>query len=224
MSGPAAAWWGADAVSLAALYQLTAGTSGGGSSTLGTLAELYSVTGDFSTCPPWLAPAELPQVATSFDSDGFPLNGAFSNREPDTQLVDEQQAPFVYLWTESSQAADKMDSQSTFFEQRLIVLVRVRRNEDSGSTTGGYGVSVAREFARRQSLNLCRGVMYLLARDLARTCRTLDASGGFGVIYSLQTESPTVTPNFGADGDTFSDAIASLTVVQLRSDPANTGV
>ncbi len=224
MSGPAAAWWGADAVSLAALYQLTAGTSGGGSSASGTLAELYSVTGDFSTCPPWLAPAELPQVATAFDSDGFPLNGAFSNREPDTQLVDEQQAPFVYLWTESAQAADKMDSQATFFEQRLIVLVRVRRNEDSGSTSGGYGVSVAREFALRQALNLCRGVVYLLARDLARTCRTLDASGGFGVVYSLQTESPTATPNFGADGDTFSDATASLTVVQLRSDPANTGV
>jgi hypothetical protein len=223
VSGPAAAWWGADAVSLAALYQLTAGTSGGGSSASGTLAELYT-TGDFSTCPTWLAPAELPQVATSFDSDGFPLDGAFSNREPDTQLVDEQQAPFVYLWTESAQASEKMDSQATFFEQRLVVLVRVRRNEDSGSTTGGYGVSVAREFARRQALNLCRGVMYLLARDLARTCRTLDPSGGFGVSYALQTESPTSTPNFGADGDSFADATASITVVQLRSDPANTGV
>ena len=224
MSGPAAAWWGADGISLAALYQLTAGTDGSGPTASGTLDELYSATGEFSTCPSWLAPAELPQLATSFDQDGFPLDGAFTNREPDTQLVDEQQAPFVYLWTESAQAAERMDSQSTFFEQRLVVLVRVRRNEDSGSTAGGYGVSVAREFARRQALNLCRGVMYLLARDLARTCRTLDPTGGLGVVYSLQTESPTITPNYGADGDTFADSVASITVIQLRAEPANTGV
>ncbi len=224
MSGPAIAWWGADAVSLAALYQLTAGTDGSGATASGTLAELYSATGDFYTCPPYLAPAELPQVATVFDTNGFPLDGAFSDRQPDTELVDEQQAPFVYLWTESAQIAERMDSQATFFEQRLIVLVRTRRNEDAAYTAGAYGVSVAREFARRQALNLCRGVVYLLARDLARTCRTLDANGGFGVVYSLQTESPTITPNYGADGDTFADATASLTVVQLRNDPANTGV
>lgn len=224
MSSPALAWWGADAISLAALYQLTSGTDGSGPTASGTLAELYSATGDFYTCPPYLAPAELPQQATIFDNNGFALDGAFSNRQPLTQLVDEQQSPFVYLWTETAQIAERMDSQATFFEQRLIILVRVRRNEDAAYTPGAYGVSVAREFSRRQALNLCRGVLYLLARDLARTCRTLDASGGFGVVYSLQTESPTTTPNYGADGDTFSDATASLTVVQLRNDPANTGV
>ena len=223
MSGPALGWWGADAISLSALFQLTQGTLGGGSSTAGTLDELYS-TGDYATCPSWLAPQELPQQATTFDSNGFPLNGSYSNREPDTQLVMEAVYPFVYLWTDAASVMDRMDSESVFWEQRLVVMTRVRKSEDSVLTPGGYGPSVSREFAEREALNLCRAVCYLLARDLPQTCRTLDAAGGFGVVMVLNAETPTVTQNYGADGDTFADVSASVTIMQLRAEPANTGV
>jgi hypothetical protein len=223
MSSPALAWWTADAIALAALRQLTRGTLGAGPTTVGTLTELYSATGDFSTCPAYLAPQELPALATGFDTNGFPLDGAYANRQPDTQVVDELLVPFVYLWTDSSALVERMDSQSAWYEQRLLVLCRVRRSEATSLTPGGYGVTVAREFALREALNLSRGVQYLLARDLARTCRSIEAATGFGVGYCLQAESSTETPNYGADGDTYCDVIASLTVLQLRNEPAISG-
>lgn len=223
MTSPAAAWWSSDAVELAALYQLTAGNAGGGPASVGTLDELFT-TGEWSTCPTYLCPSELPAQATQFDSDGFPLDGAYSNREPATQLVHESLVPFVYLWCDSAQAVERMDSQAGFYQQRLLVLVRVRRDEDTASTPGGYGVTVAREFAQRQALNLVRAVVYLLCRDLASTCRVLDSAGGFGVCYAMQEQPPELTPNYGADGDTYADAISSITVLQLRAEPANTGV
>jgi hypothetical protein len=210
-------------VELAALFQLTAGNAGGGPASVGTLDELFA-TGEWSTCPAYLRPTELPAQATLFDSDGLPLDGAYSNREPGTQLVHESLVPWVYLWCSSAQAVERMDSQAGFYQQSLQVLVRVRRDEDTASTPGGYGVTVAREFAQRQALNLCRATLYLLCRDLAATCRVLDNQGGFGVCYALQDLSPELTPNYGADGDTFADAIATIQVLQLRAEPANTGV
>jgi hypothetical protein len=224
MAGPAEAWWGSDAVELSALYSLTAGVEGYGPETYGTLDELYSVTGDYSTCPAYLAPQELPQIPEQFDQNGFALDGAYSNREPVTELVDEALNPRVYLWADSSTLVDRMDSQSGFYEMRLMFIVRVRRNDNANDTPGGYGVSVSREFAQRESLNLCRAIAYLLSRDLPRTCRTLSPADGFGVSSVLQTEAPVLTPNYGADGDMFADAIASVTVLQLRAEPANTGV
>lgn len=217
-------WWGADAISLAALRQLTRGVTGSGPTTYGTLVELYSANGDFSNCPAYLAPAELPAHCTVVDANGFPLNGGYANREPDTEIVDELVVPYVYIWTEAATAIERMDSQSGFYEQRLISLCRVRRNEDSAFTPGAYGISVAREFALREALNLSRAIQYLFARDLPRTCRNLDPYGGFGVTYVLQSEPPVKTGNYGADGDTFVDAICSVTVMQLRTEPANTGV
>ena len=223
MTAPAAAWWGSDAISLSALSLLASGVAGSGPASVGTLDELYS-TGDFSTIPPWLAPAELPQVPTSFDLDGFPLNGSYSNREPTTQLEHEFLTPFVYLWTDTASAIERMDSATGLWEQRLVVLVRIRRDDDASQNAGGYGPTVSREFAQRQALNLARAVIYLLGRDLPQACRNLEPTGGFGVLSVLQNESPSISSNYGADGDSFADAIASVTVLQLRSEPANTGV
>lgn len=223
MSSPAAAWWGSDSIGLSALSLLTSGVAGSGPYSVGTLDELYS-TGDFSTCPSYLMPTEFPQVPTSFDLDGFALDGSYSNREPTTQLEHEFLTPFVYLWTDTSASLERMDSATGLWEQRLVILVRVRRDDDASLNPGGYGPSVSREFAQRQALNLARGVIYLLSRDLPQACRNLEQTGGFGVLSVLQTESPTITSNYGADGDAFADAVASVTVLQLRSEPANTGV
>lgn len=223
MTSPAAGWWGSDAVTLSAFYQLTAGTYSGGSAGIGTLPELYGAGGDFDGAPSYLVPAELPAQPTQFDLDGFALDGGYSNRKPDTQNLDETLVPHVFIWAENATPLEGMDSATGFVDQRIAVLVRVRRDENPNSNAGGYGVTVSREFAQRQALNLCRGVSYLLIRDLPATARTLIADG-FGVCYSVETEPPAFTPNFGADGDTYSDAIAIISVIQLRAMPANSGV
>lgn len=223
MISPAAGWWGSDSVTLAAFYQLTAGTYGGGSASVGTLPELYGAGGDFNGAPSYLVPAELPAEPLQFDLDGFALDGGYSNRKPDTQNLDETLVPHVFIWAENATLLEGMDSATAFVDQRIAVLVRVRRDENASLNAGGYGVTVAREFAQRQALNLCRGVSYLLIRDLPATARTLIADG-FGVCYSVETEPPAFTPNFGADGDTYSDAIAIISVIQLRATPANSGV
>jgi len=223
VSAPALGWWGSDSITLAAFYQLTSGTYGNGPGTIGTLNQLFSAGGDFDTAPAYLVPAELPIAPTAFDSDNFALDGGYSNRKPDTQNLDETLVPHVFIWSENATMLEGMDSATGFVDQRIAALVRVRRDENSASNAGGYGVTVAREFAQRQALNLCRAVSYLLLRDLPATCRTLIADG-FGVCYSVESEPPAFTPNFGGDGDTYTDAIVLISVIQLRATPANSGV
>lgn len=223
MSAPALGWWGSDSITLAAFYQLTSGTYSGGPGAIGTLDQLYGAGGDFDAAPAYLIPAEFPAQPQTFDGDGFALDGGYSNRKPDTQNLDETLVPHVFIWAENATMLEGMDSATGFVDQRIAALVRVRRDENAATNAGGYGVTVAREFAQRQALNLCRGVSYLLLRDLPATCRTLIADG-FGVCYSVESEPPAFTPNFGADGDTYSDAIVLISVIQLRATPANSGV
>lgn len=223
MTSPALGWWGSDSITLAAFYQLTSGTDGSGPGAIGTLDQLYGAGGDFDAAPAYLIPAEFPAQPQTFDGDGFALDGGYSNRKPDTQNLDETLVPHVFIWAENATMLEGMDSATGFVDQRIAALVRVRRDENAASNAGGYGVTVAREFAQRQALNLCRGVSYLLLRDLPATCRTLIADG-FGVCYSVESEPPAFTPNFGADGDTYSDAIVLISVIQLRATPANSGV
>jgi hypothetical protein len=187
------------------------------------LDQLFGAGGDFDTAPAYLIPAELPIAPTAFDSDGFALDGGYSNRKPDTQNLDETLVPHVFIWSENATMLEGMDSATGFVDQRIAALVRVRRDENPAFNAGGYGVTVAREFAQRQALNLCRAVSYLLLRDLPATCRTLIADG-FGVCYSVESEPPAFTPNFGGDGDTYTDAIVLISVIQLRATPANSGV
>ena len=223
MSAPALGWWGSDSITLSAFFQLTSGTDGSGPGAIGTLDQLYGAGGDFDAAPAYLIPAEFPAQPQTFDGDGFALDGGYSNRKPDTQNLDETLVPHVFIWAENATMLEGMDSATGFVDQRIAALVRVRRDENAASNAGGYGVTVAREFAQRQALNLCRGVSYLLLRDLPATCRTLIADG-FGVCYSVESEPPAFTPNFGGDGDTYTDAIVLISVIQLRATPANSGV
>lgn len=226
MSG-AAAWWNADVIGPAVKWMLTRGRDGTGDGTApyppGTLNELWETGGDWEGAPPWLVPAELPALATEFDATapGFPVDGSFAARQPDTQAEFEFPSPFLYVWTEEATRVEDMDSECSWFDQRVLFLVRVRRDDDATAPSG------SKECARSTALAISRAVLYLMTRDFAVTCRNLATAasvvdGAFGVNHVTPGQEPTLTSNYGGDGDTFADALCSVLVFQLRPTPAAT--
>jgi len=227
MSGPAAAWWNADVLGAVAKWMLTRGREGTGDGTapyeVGTLDQLYGAGGEWEDAPAWVRPTELPAQATEFDTTdpGFPVDGSFAARNPTTGTEFEATCPFVFVWTEEATRREDMDSACSWFDQRMSILVRVRRGDFTTDP------SSAREAARNTALGLCRAVMFLMARDFPIACRYCaiasgEATGAFGVNHVTLGQEPTLTGNYGADGDTFNDAICSVLVHQLRSAPTST--
>ena len=223
---PTNPWDSAAPLPMIAVWQLTRGTAGTwnftGPAPVGTLDEAFAGSGRYAGTPAWMQPT-LPAQATAVNSDGFATDGGYTAGAPSLETEAQTPAPYVYIWCDGPGALEVLnDSQVGQFAQPMTVLVRQWRDD------GGVGTAVAREYARVRAMLLCQAVVELLERYFPQACRNRAAYDGltddtYGVMYATVGEQPQVTQNYQAEADTFVDVFATITIMQARTVPANTG-